>query len=173
MKITRIDSSCYLTGLPEQNVTLDLAEPVEVHPPVQMVDLVLHAGCPEPGEFTFFYFATGVEEPHSDGAGPFDPGRYAGQVGACLLMRAQCDTGVQDLRVGHAHGLTARFAGIDHCKAAQLADLRCCQPHARHRLHSVDHIPPDPENGIADGVHCHSPASQATVRPGNAAAHCH
>ena len=71
------------------------------------------------------------------------------------------------------HRLAARLARVDNGKAKHLADLWGRQPDARHRLHGVDHVPPDITYGIVDRLHRRGAGTQAPVRPENAAAYAH
>ena len=87
---------------------------IDVKPAVQMIDLMLHAGRPQPDEVPLLDLAPVIEETHGDGAGPLDPGRDAGQIGAGLVMAAHLHAGMQHLGIGHPHRLAAFHDAMDY-----------------------------------------------------------
>ncbi len=146
-----------------------LRQVVEIHPPCQMVDLVLHGCGPEADEIPLFDRAALVEKAHQHRAGAADRGRDAGQVGAGFFMVAQLDRGMDDFGIGHAHGLPALVRGIDHGKPQHHADLGRGKADAGHRLHRVDHVGPDRADVIGDRGHIRRRGPQPRVGPGDAA----
>ena len=138
-----------------------------------MVDLMLHRCGPEADEIPFLNRAQFVEEAHEDRAGAADRGGHTGEVWAGFFVVAQLDRGVDDLGVGHAHGLPALVRGIDDGKAQHHADLGRGEADAGHRFHRVDHVGPDGADLIGDGGHIGRRRPQALIGPWDAAARGH
>ena len=146
---------------------------IEIHLAVQVVDLVLHAGRPEPDEIAFLDLARLVQEAHGDGARAADRGMHTGQVGAGFVMLAQLHAGMQDLGVGHAQRLAPLLAGIDHRQTLHHADLHRRKADTRHCLHRVDHVDPGGADVIGDFSHRFGGRLQPLVGPWQAFADRH
>ena len=152
--------------LAQQHVAPDLAQPVEIHPALQMVDLVLHAGRPEPDEIALLGLAFGIHEPHRYRARALHLRRDTRQVRAGFLMGAQLDAGMKDLGIGHAHRLPAPVTGIHDRKALHRPDLRRRQPDARKRAHAQPGGVPVSRVSIRHGQQHSSGERRACLRHG-------